>query len=71
VAMEVRSDETLLRHREPSKLWGDNRKIRLDLGWEPTISLRQSLEDVLEWWRRRLTAEASVRKPVDREPPQS
>jgi GDP-4-dehydro-6-deoxy-D-mannose reductase len=71
VAMEVRSNEALLRRREASKLWGDNRKIVEELGWKPTISLRRSLEDVLDWWRSRLAAEGSARKPGDREPPRS
>jgi GDP-4-dehydro-6-deoxy-D-mannose reductase len=71
VAMDVRSDETLLRRREVSKLWGDNRRVRLDLGWSPTISLRQSLEDVLEWWRGRLATETSAQEPSDGEPPRS
>jgi GDP-4-dehydro-6-deoxy-D-mannose reductase len=71
VAMEVRSDATLLRRREASKLWGDKRKVSVALGWSPTIPLRQSLEDVLAWWRRRLAADAPAPESLDREPPRS
>ena len=30
---------------------GDNSKLRYELGWEPRFSLRQTLSDVLDYWR--------------------
>jgi GDP-4-dehydro-6-deoxy-D-mannose reductase len=30
---------------------GDNSKLRYELGWEPRYSLRQTLSDVLDYWR--------------------
>jgi nucleoside-diphosphate-sugar epimerase len=34
-------------------LVGDASRLRTLTGWAPTISLPQSIEDVLEDWRRR------------------
>ncbi len=56
VRMDVRTEQQRLRAREASRLWGDNTKIATALGWQPTIPLRRSLEDLLTWWRKRLTA---------------
>jgi GDP-4-dehydro-6-deoxy-D-mannose reductase len=51
VKIEVRKDPTRLRDCEPSRLWGDNTKICTTLGWCPRISLRETLVDMLDWWR--------------------
>jgi len=54
VRVDVRQDPSRLRQCEPSRLWGDNTKISTTLGWRPEISLRQTLADMLEWWRGRV-----------------
>ena len=56
VHVDVRTESSRLRAREASRLWGDNAKIAGALGWRPQISLRESLSDLLGWWRERLAA---------------
>jgi GDP-4-dehydro-6-deoxy-D-mannose reductase len=56
VRMDVRTEPSRLRVREASRLWGDNSKIATALGWRPEITLRDSLSDLLTWWRERLAA---------------
>jgi nucleoside-diphosphate-sugar epimerase len=33
----------------PDDIYGDRTKIAHDVGWEPTIPLRQSLADLVQW----------------------
>jgi GDP-4-dehydro-6-deoxy-D-mannose reductase len=54
VKIEIRTDPERLRDREPSRLWGDPTKISTALGWRPEIRLRQTLGDMLGWWRARM-----------------
>jgi GDP-4-dehydro-6-deoxy-D-mannose reductase len=42
-----------LRPRDVPVLLGDPSRIRGELGWTPLIPLEQTLEDLLEYWRRR------------------
>ena len=41
----------------PSDLWileGDSKKFREKTGWKPTKIYRQTLEDMLKFWRERV-----------------
>jgi GDP-4-dehydro-6-deoxy-D-mannose reductase len=49
--IEIRVDPEKLRKSDILHLAGSNRKIRLRTGWEPRIPLRQTLSDLLEFWR--------------------
>lgn len=49
--IKVVVDQSKLRPSEIPVLWGDNAKLRKDLGWSPTISFKQTLEDTLNYWR--------------------
>jgi GDP-4-dehydro-6-deoxy-D-mannose reductase len=49
--MRLELDPERVRPVEVPVHWGDNTKLRASTGWEPTISLEQSLADVLDWWR--------------------
>lgn len=44
-------DETLLRPSDNPELVCDITKIKNDTGWEPHVSLDQSLKDTLDYWR--------------------
>lgn len=44
------ADPKRMRPSDDSVLVGDNRKLR-DIGWEPQITLRQTLIDTLAFWR--------------------
>jgi len=46
------------RERKPIDIgsyYGDYRKIKAELGWEPTVSLREGLAQTLEYYRRNLS----------------
>lgn len=44
-------DPEKLRKADIPMLFGDNGKIKQDVKWEPQISLRQTLSDLLDYWR--------------------
>lgn len=50
--IKVVVDQSKLRPSEIPVLWGDNTKLRKDLDWSPTISLKQTLADTLNYWRK-------------------
>lgn len=58
----VRQDPDRLRPGDVSIQVGDATRLREATGWAPTIPLRQTLQDVLDYWRQRIShgAEASV-----------
>jgi GDP-4-dehydro-6-deoxy-D-mannose reductase len=39
---------------------GDNTRLREETGWEPRISLKETLRDTLNYWRERVDAEQSA-----------
>jgi GDP-4-dehydro-6-deoxy-D-mannose reductase len=49
--MKLELDAERLRPVEVPVHWGDNTKLRTVTGWHPSMSLEQSLADVLAWWR--------------------
>lgn len=53
---EVKVDESRLRPSDVPVLVGDNTKIREHVGWKPTIPFRKTLEDLLNFWRARITS---------------
>jgi GDP-4-dehydro-6-deoxy-D-mannose reductase len=55
LGMEVltETDEGLIRPNDNKVIIGSNEKIKRDIGWMPEIPLRQSLEDVINFWNRR------------------
>jgi GDP-4-dehydro-6-deoxy-D-mannose reductase len=52
--IEVRQVAERVRPIDLPLLVGDSTRLRALTGWAPTISFRQSLEDVLDDWRRRV-----------------
>jgi GDP-4-dehydro-6-deoxy-D-mannose reductase len=52
--IETRQVPERVRPVDVPMLVGDAGRLRTLTGWAPTISLRQSIEDVLEDWRRRI-----------------
>ena len=57
VPAEVRTDPARLRPSDEPVLQGDNRKLRAATGWEPTVSIEQIVDELLEYWRARLAKE--------------
>lgn len=52
VPIRVETDPILLRPREVSSLVADCGAIRAETGWQPEIAFEQTLDDLLEHWRR-------------------
>lgn len=49
--IEVKVDEKKLRPVDVPIIEPDIEKIKKEVGWEPVIELRQTLEETLEYWR--------------------
>jgi GDP-4-dehydro-6-deoxy-D-mannose reductase len=51
VPVTVKVDPARLRANDTPLLLGDPARLRGDLGWEPQISIEQTVHDLLEYWR--------------------
>jgi GDP-4-dehydro-6-deoxy-D-mannose reductase len=47
-------DPARVRAHEVMDLRGDATRLRDATGWEPTVPLRQTMADTIEWWEREL-----------------
>lgn len=54
VKVKIEEDPLRLRPSDVPVLLGDNTKFCKETGWSPEIPLRKSLEDLLDFWRKRL-----------------
>jgi len=45
---------SLIRPNDNKIIIGNNKKIKTEIGWEPTYNLEQSLEDMLKYWNERI-----------------
>jgi GDP-4-dehydro-6-deoxy-D-mannose reductase len=54
VAFEVEQDPTLVRSCDEPVIAGDITKFQRCTGWKPEIELDETLQEMLDWWRRRL-----------------
>jgi GDP-4-dehydro-6-deoxy-D-mannose reductase len=54
--MQLEPDPDLVRPVDTPVLRGDHRKLTAATGWEPEIPLEQTLTDLLDHWRERLTS---------------
>ena len=52
--IRVASDPARLRPSDNPVLLGNPSRIGTDVGWHPTISIADTLKDLLEYWRRRV-----------------
>lgn len=50
IEVEIHIDNRLIRPADNKKIIGSNEKIKRELGWENTISLEQSLKDIINYW---------------------
>ena len=46
-------DPKLLRPTDEPIIWADCTKLKQATGWEPAISLEQTIEDMLSYWRQK------------------
>ncbi len=52
--IRVASDPARLRPSDNPVMLGNPSRIGTDVGWHPTISIADTLKDLLEYWRRRV-----------------
>jgi len=52
--IQISLDPDRLRPSDIPLLLGDNTKIRHQLGWQPEISIRDTLQAILDYWRERV-----------------
>ncbi len=53
VKVEIQPDPAKLRKKDVSVLFGSYEKLKRQTSWAPQISFKQTLKDVLEYWRAR------------------
>ncbi len=51
--IEPRVDPALLRPTDEPIIWGDCTKIKIATGWQQAISLDQTIDDMLTYWRQK------------------
>lgn len=56
VEMEVRTDPARIRAADPRSLVGDASRLKELTDWTPKYPLQQSIEDILDFWRREVTS---------------
>lgn len=49
---EIWQDPALLRPTDEPIIYGDSQKFKKETDWSPTIPLKQTLKDMLEYWQR-------------------
>lgn len=52
--IRVETDSAKLRAIDVKVIYGDNSKLRTHTGWSPEYSLKKSLEDTLEYWKKKI-----------------
>ncbi|MDD3776874.1 MAG: GDP-mannose 4,6-dehydratase [Actinomycetota bacterium] len=55
--IKVEIDPNKFRPIDIPSIYGDNRKLKQDTGWQPQYDLITSLSDTLNWWREKVNQE--------------
>ena len=53
-------DPDRVRPHEVMDLYGYHERLTEATGWEPSIPLRQTMSDTIDWWRQELAAEPAT-----------
>lgn len=54
--IELHKDPARLRPSDVPILWADDSKFRAQTGWEPQIPFEQTMRDLLDYWRERVSS---------------
>ena len=54
IEAEIKIDEAKLRPNEQKRIYGSSDKLKDHTGWQPKIPLKQSIKDILNYWREKL-----------------
>jgi GDP-4-dehydro-6-deoxy-D-mannose reductase len=68
VEFDLDQDPVLMRGCDEPVIAGDVTKFQTRTGWAPTVPLSQTIQDMIEWWRRALKGEFSVGPDMAAEP---
>ena len=60
VRVSIETDPSRFRPDEVRRMVGDYNKIRTETGWNPQVSLDETLGDLLDYWRAKLSNSAST-----------
>ncbi len=52
-SITIEVEPALLRPRDEPIISGDNTKLRQRTGWQPTIPIERTIEDMLNFWRQK------------------
>ncbi len=59
VRLQVETDPALLRPSDEKVIFGDSARLVAATGWRQQVALRQTIGDMLDYWRSRYAAEAA------------
>jgi GDP-4-dehydro-6-deoxy-D-mannose reductase len=51
VPVAIELDPARMRPSDVPRLWGSHARLTHTTGWNPTIPLEQTIDDLLAWWR--------------------
>lgn len=54
IDIEIEKDKRRFRESEQRIVVGDNTKIRTKFSWQPRVAMRNSIKDVLEYWKKKI-----------------
>ncbi len=64
--VELEKDPARIRPNEAATVSGSAEKIQVDAGWRPRIPLKQTISDLLEYWRLRISSEVAQSPATER-----
>ncbi len=62
VRIAIQKDPQKMRQADVPDFRGDHSKLTEEIGWQPQISLKQTLTDVLNWWREHIQEKATIER---------
>jgi GDP-4-dehydro-6-deoxy-D-mannose reductase len=64
--VELEKDPARIRPNEAATVLGDSKKLEADTGWRPRIPMQQTISDLLEYWRLRVSSEVAQPPAAER-----
>ncbi len=64
VPFSIQKDPALVRGCDEPVIAGDITKFQQRSGWAPEVELETTLQDMLDWWRNKLSGAANLRQPI-------
>jgi GDP-4-dehydro-6-deoxy-D-mannose reductase len=66
IKVELEKDPARIRPHEAAIVCGSRKKIEVDTGWRPQIPLKQTVSNLLEYWRSTVTSEQTQEPTIER-----